>query len=113
MIDPYDMPEELACGPTSPPSLQADSAESIVRALAASDPIVYMGDGGIGWSQCALCYMTDEDGPIVHDRECPWWRAHLWTDLEELAKEHLHAPGSPEAERNRKAWDALNKKERP
>lgn len=38
MIDPYDMPEDAAAGPTSPPSLQTDSAEDIVRELASLSP---------------------------------------------------------------------------
>lgn len=87
MLNPYDLPEEqAAAAPKSPPSLQADSAEDIVRALAASDPLAFVAypDPPLAalWGhkypvnlECVLCKGEIPDG---HLPTCPHWRAVLF-----------------------------------
>lgn len=87
MLNPYDLPEEVAgLAPKSPPSLQADSAEDIVRALAEADPLAFVARPNPPlnalWGQkypvnleCVLCQGEIPDG---HTHTCPWYRANRY-----------------------------------
>lgn len=51
------------------------TAEQIVRALAATDPV---STDGV-WIQCKLCYDDHAEGrPLEHEPECPWRLAVEW-----------------------------------
>jgi len=95
LIDPYEAyPAEER--PTTHPNLQTDSAESIVLALAKSDPLAFVavglepGPGALGAVvrgekfpailECVLCH---GELPHGHTGACPWWRAEQYRRREE------------------------------
>jgi hypothetical protein len=88
MIDPYDPVPEAAAAADVSPNLQADSAESIVLALAAADPLAFVAavpkEEGLGvifhrkytaFLECVLCH---GEIPHGHTDSCPWWRAECY-----------------------------------
>jgi hypothetical protein len=84
MLNPYD-PVDPADRPMSSANLRTDSAEDIVLALAAADPLAFvaavpkktglgalMGQKFHAFLECVLCHGEIPDG---HTHTCPWYRA--------------------------------------
>lgn len=56
------------------PFLSPTHAATIVRALAASDPVVERGD----FLACSLCGAWRDEGGDEHEPDCPWRLAVEW-----------------------------------
>lgn len=86
IINPYDpVPEEPTVSDVRP-NLRTDSAEAIVLALAAADPLAFVARPNPPlaalWGhkypvnlECVLCHGEIPDG---HTHSCPHWRAVLY-----------------------------------
>jgi hypothetical protein len=67
----------------SDPFLSPTHAATIVRALAATDPVAYEGDRTEGDYVCAVCQQYAEDaGSVEHAPDCPWRLAVEWVARE-------------------------------